>query len=403
MKRTVLGTCFTILALYALAYAPSVQAYQFYDNGAGNGCVQCHTGFQGGNQSGPLHFAHFFELGVTECNVCHPSGPGSKPVETYWSGPGGGLGCVGCHGRDYGETSPNSGLPKATGYGLRQHHANNGVFNCQGCHSAGSLGHPNPLPVILDENVQPPYYGTAVTSLVNPCFSPQEDMATDADLLGLDNDGDGAPDYPADLDCPATTTTSTTTTTTLPFACGASPALGCEDPTKGILMVNEKKAGKEKLKVVLKKLKSAVTQGQFGDPVFSETDVAVCVYDDAGTLSGEFLVERAVAELCGTPPKWCWTAISDKGYKYGDKDAAADGILKMTLKGGNAGKGAVVVIGKNNPKKGQTSLPTGIAPLLLNNTQATVQVLTSDASCFGITTTDVKKADGTSFKASGVQ
>ena len=71
----------------------------------------------------------------------------------------------------------------------------------------------------------------------------------------------------------------------------------------------------------------------------------------------------------------------------------------MVMKGGDAGKGSVVVIGKNNSSKGQASLPTGIALLLTNNTRATVQLLTSDASCFGVTTTDVKKADGASFKA----
>ena len=160
----------------------------------------------------------------------------------------------------------------------------------------------------------------------------------------------------------------------------------------------EKKEGKEKVKVALKKLSSAVTQSQFGDPVLADTGYAICIYDDLDALVGELLVERAGAE-CGTPPKPCWSAISDKGYKYGDKDTSADGILKMVMKGGDAGKGSVVVIGKNNSSKGQASLPTDIALLLSNNTQATVQLLTSDASCFGVTTTNVKKADGASFKA----
>ena len=116
-------------ALLCLAlWTASAYAYPYYDDGAGKGCVQCHNGFQGGN--GPLHYQHRTQLGVTTCNLCHPDGGGSTPVRTYTSGVGGGFGCVGCHGQDYGETSPNSGEPKATGYGLRRVHVNNGVTSC---------------------------------------------------------------------------------------------------------------------------------------------------------------------------------------------------------------------------------------------------------------------------------
>jgi len=36
---------------------------------------------------------------------------------------------------------------------------------------------------------------------------------------------------------------------------------------------------------------------------------------------------------------------------------------------------------------------------LLNDTQATVQIVVDDAGCFGQTVTNVKKADGLLFKA----
>jgi hypothetical protein len=91
--------------------------------------------------------------------------------------------------------------------------------------------------------------------------------------------------------------------------------------------------------------------------------------------------------------------VSTKGYKYGDQEASAGGIFKIRGRGGDVAKGQIQAKGRNNVVKGQTSLPTGIAAALLNETQVTVQILTSDASCFGSTLTNVRVADGLQFKA----
>ena len=104
---------------------------------------------------------------------------------------------------------------------------------------------------------------------------------------------------------------------------------------------------------------------------------------------------------CGSPPSPCFSAVSTKGYKYRDKLTVADGVLKMVITGGDAGKGKVVVIGKNKSSKGLTNLPTGTAPALQNSASATVQVVTSDALCFGSSVTQIKKADGAIFSAVG--
>jgi len=197
-----------------------------------------------------------------------------------------------------------------------------------------------------------------------------------------------------------TTTTTTTTTATTTTLCLLSPVGGCVGPGKGILLVKEKVSGKEKVKVVLKKLKSALSQGQFGNPVTGATSYSICIYDENDALVGEMEVDRAQAN-CGTPPRPCWKDLSGKGYKYKDKDTSADGIRKIITKGGDAGKGNVIVLGKNNASKGQVSLPTGIAAALQDNTEVTVQVVTSDADCFGVTADTVKKADGSMFKALG--
>jgi hypothetical protein len=318
-------------------------------------------------------------------------------VLTYSSGPGGGFGCAGCHGQNYGETSPNSGQPKSTSYGLRKfHEVQQGITACGtagGCHVPGALGAPNPFPTLFGENVVPRYYDPAYSDLTNPCDSSQEDLPFDVDSVGLDNDGDGAADYPADSDCTAPPATPTPTPV-LGVACGTAPAAGCVAPEKGILLVNEKKPGKEKFKVSLTKLQSMVTQSQFGDPVAGSTSYAICIYDAANALKGEYKVERA-GDTCGTAP--CWSAVSDKGFKYSDPTTFADGILKMKLLGGDMGKGKVKVKGKNT----SSHLPLGVAAALQNQTSATVQVLTSDASCFGVGLTQIKKADGTVFSAAG--
>jgi len=384
------------IAMLVLLVCTDAQAYPFYDDAqlVPQGCVSCHDQFKGGN-TGVLHFTHLNQLGITQCNFCHPNGGGSTPVRTYISGPGGGFGCAGCHGQDYGEMNGYDMVPapKSSGYGLRLVHAAAGVTECAGCHG------PNPFPV-LGENVKPPYYLMPGSSLKNPCDSDQEDLvwSGDLDVLGLDNDGNGFRDWPADLNCaePTTTTSTTsTTTTTLPVECAVAPAGGCIAAGKAVLNVNEKSAGKEKLKLSLTKLVPAVTQGQFGDPVGGSTSYVACIYNALNALVGEYGVARG-GDTCDGDP--CWEDFKTTGYKYQDKLLAADGIQKMQLNGGDAGKGQVKVSGKNNASA--SNLPTGVAAALNGATQATAQVVTSDGQCFGMTLNVLKTADGLVFSAS---
>lgn len=378
-------------------WAVDAHGYPAYDDGSGSGCVQCHDGFQGG--TGPLHFQHRTRLGVATCNLCHPAGGGSTPVLTYSSGPGGGLGCAGCHGQDYGETSPHGGQPKATAYGLRRLHVSRGVASCgtSACHTPGVLGHSDPFPPAFGEDVPPPYYAPAFSGLVDPCSSADEDMPLDADAVGLDNDGDGVADGPGDADCAApvtTTTTSTVTTTTVPFACPSSPAAGCIAAGKGLLLVHERRAGRERWKLSLRKLETAVARSQFGDPVSGSTAYAICIYDGANELRGQYTVARA-GDTCGDDP--CWSGVSDRGYRYGDRSLAADGVRRMHASGGSPGTGKLLVVGRN----GASTMPTGVAAALQGEVAATVQLLASDASCFALRLVRVKKADGTIFSAVG--
>jgi hypothetical protein len=122
----------------------------------------------------------------TDCDLCHTSGDGKNPYIGSSDGftnqtveiPG--LGCSGCH----------------VGSALREHHIINNVpDNCYDCHD------PETPPA---ENVNPPYYGTALTLANNPCNDVQaantNENWTIGDFLGLDNDGDNLYDQ-ADFDC----------------------------------------------------------------------------------------------------------------------------------------------------------------------------------------------------------
>jgi len=130
--------------------------------------------------------------------------------------------------------------------------------------------------------------------------------------------------------------------------------------------------------------------------VSGHTAYNVCLYGDGPTLIGTYSIAKA-GQVCGT--KACWRALATKGYKYFDKDAGSDGIFKIVVRGGDSGVGSVVVKGKNNSSKGQTSLPMGIASVLSGSSEAIVQIISSDADCFGSTLPNVKRADGSTFKA----
>ncbi|MFT4569424.1 MAG: hypothetical protein ACI8TX_000642 [Hyphomicrobiaceae bacterium] len=177
----------------------------------------------------------------------------------------------------------------------------------------------------------------------------------------------------------------------VPAACPATPALGCLTGGRASIQYNEKKAGKEKMKLKLTNIEEATVQGDFGDPVNSFTEVALCIYDDFSDLVQEFVVARAGDTCAGKP---CWKAKGTKGYGYKDKDVATQGVAKIGLKSGDAGKGKADALGKNNVAKGQTSLPLGVVAALGGNVSPTIQLITGEGVCVGATMNTLKKDDG---------
>jgi hypothetical protein len=92
-------------------------------------------------------------------------------------------------------------------------------------------------------------------------------------------------------------------------------------------------------------------------------------------------------------------ALASAGVASGAPPKVSDGVVKIGVKGGPAGRGKVLVQASNDAKASRTALPTGIAASLEGSTTATLQLHASGAECFSAELTSVKKADGTRFKA----
>lgn len=188
--------------------------------------------------------------------------------------------------------------------------------------------------------------------------------------------------------------------------CPATPQAYDSAASKGNMLVKESTPGREKLRIKFKGLWVVPDVSDFGDPVTGTTSYIICIYDDADVLVAQMEVDRAQQD-CGTPPRPCWRTIR-KGYRYRDNEASADGIEQIVMKTKRDGIGfgrlmssRLIIKGNNNPAKGQTSLPTGIAAALQDNTNPTVQVVTSDGYCFELGIFRVIKADGLLFKGVG--
>ena len=208
------GISISLLVLLIVG-AWNVRAYEQYHQGCD--APNCHGDFTADNYVSnvdgqawgmSLHDGHW-DMVSNDCDVCHTTG-GRSPVFLESSNGGDGLAaisCVGCHGRDEGATGIN-------GAGLRQHHWNNGVTGCLGCH--GDSNPSNFTPV--EEVVLPPYYANPGTGHPNmpdhscnlASFGYSEDVLGASGTGGLDNDGDDVYDTDDTSCIPLTPVESTT-------------------------------------------------------------------------------------------------------------------------------------------------------------------------------------------------
>jgi hypothetical protein len=120
------------------------------------------------------------------------------------------------------------------------------------------------------------------------------------------------------------------------------------------------------------------------------------VYDDAPGLVLGLTVARA-GQACGDRP--CWARVSTDSYRYADPVASADGVERIVLRGGAAGRGRIVLKAGNDAPRGQVAFPGGAAASLEGANAVTVQLVASDGVCVGGTLRDVSRADGESVRA----
>jgi hypothetical protein len=152
--------------------------------------------------------------------------------------------------------------------------------------------------------------------------------------------------------------------------------------------VNERKPGKETLRVVLADGPPTSPAG-FGDPTAAGGDaLALCIYDGSGERVARLEVDRAGAS-CGN--RACWRPLGEpaRAFRYKDATGSAAGVRRIALEGGGAGRPGVALYASNRASKGQTALPTGIAPALAETGSVTLQLHTSDEACLSALLDDV--------------
>jgi cysteine-rich repeat protein len=138
--------------------------------------------------------------------------------------------------------------------------------------------------------------------------------------------------------------------------CPATPLVGCKDAGSSVLRIKDKAADGLGVddKVIWKWLNGPATmQEEFADPL-NTSDYRFCIYTGS-TPTTVMESEAPASGTCGT--KACWREFSTRGYRYTDKAASADGIFKILLKTGSAGKSKIVVSARGANLPSTTTLP----------------------------------------------
>lgn len=126
----------------------------------------------------------------------------------------------------------------------------------------------------------------------------------------------------------------------------AAPATGCRRPVvagRARLIIRD--AARDRSDKLLFKWKkgAATSAADFGDPVSGGTDYELCIYDLAGPAL-LFAARAPAGGICGGHP--CWKAATGGGFRYKDRYRTPDGLDRLVLRPGEAGKARIVVKGK---------------------------------------------------------
>ena len=173
--------------------------------------------------------------------------------------------------------------------------------------------------------------------------------------------------------------TATPTATHTPLGgCATTPVAGCRMP--GTTLFQLKDNGDDtRDKLTWKWRKGPLTTfEEFGDPVNGSTSYRLCVYDETGSIPSLKLGAGAPARGIYGKDKPCWKPLGSsmpKGFVYNDKDLTPDGLAKITLRAGDAGRAKITVTGKGATLRMPAAVGLG---LLEQDTHVIVQLVKSD-------------------------
>ena len=127
------------------------------------------------------------------------------------------------------------------------------------------------------------------------------------------------------------------------------PQTGCRTPTataKSSLLLKDRIPDKGDLLQWKWTSGAATVKSEFGSPL-ATTNYTVCIYDDVGgTPQLKLRAGIAAAGTCRGRP--CWKETTH-GFRYADKEATPNGITKLSLKEGSAGRAAIGLQGRGEP------------------------------------------------------
>jgi hypothetical protein len=139
---------------------------------------------------------------------------------------------------------------------------------------------------------------------------------------------------------------------------------------------------------------AAFGQGDLGDPS-SNTDYTLCVYDSTASVSSLAAMLQIPAASAG------WRNYSPRGWTWSDSTGSLDGIKKLQIRAGDAGKTKVKL------SAGGTFLPLPLpfsgSAFFAGQPSVVVQLIADEGNCWTSTFEEVGTTSNTSagFKASG--
>jgi hypothetical protein len=185
-----------------------------------------------------------------------------------------------------------------------------------------------------------------------------------------------------------------------PLLCAATPTTGCRAPTvpkAAVLSLRHPSDAKRDRLGWKWKKGPGISRADLGDPT-GETSYVLCIYDDTSGVPGLALrFPFSAGSTCGDG-RPCWRALGNRGFVYADRlPGGRRGFLKLRLKQGTAGRGAITV----NAKGESLALVGYPGALLRQDPQVTVQLFNDavPSACWEATFSTAAKVNApTRFK-----